>query len=185
MTRQADAALVEATAASGRRREEVIAGLLRLVTVDEEGRPTRWRVPRDALAASVIRELDAFVRRRLVITDTQNGTVVLGVAHEAFLSAWTPLAQATEENVSALRDIADVHHAIPLATLTGHHNTVHSVAFSPDGHTLASASYDNTARLWETNVDRVAARICNITPSITKSEWNQYLAGLIYQPPCE
>jgi energy-coupling factor transporter ATP-binding protein EcfA2 len=46
LTRQANAALVEAGAAGGRDCGEVIAGLLRLVTVDEQGRPTRWRVPR-------------------------------------------------------------------------------------------------------------------------------------------
>jgi len=103
LTRQADAALVEASAASGRDREEVIAGLLGLVTVDEQDRPTRWRVPRNELTGPVIRELDAFVRRRLLTTDTHNGTVVIGVAHEAFLSAWPPLTQAIEENASALR----------------------------------------------------------------------------------
>ncbi|MDQ3765030.1 MAG: AAA family ATPase, partial [Actinomycetota bacterium] len=103
LTRQADAALADATAATGRRREEVIAGLLRLVTVDEQGRPTRWRVPRDELPDPVIQEADAFVTRRLVTTDTNNGSVVVGVAHEAFLSAWPPLAQAIRDNVSALR----------------------------------------------------------------------------------
>jgi len=103
LTRQADAALADASAAGGRGRREVIAGLLRLVTVDEQGRPTRWRVPRDELPEPVIRELDAFVRRRLLTTDTDQGRVVIGVAHEAFLSAWPPLAQAIEENASALR----------------------------------------------------------------------------------
>ncbi len=103
LTRQADAALADATAAGGRRREEVIAGLLRLVTVDEQGRPTRWRVRRDELPELVNRELDVFVERRLVTTDADNGSVVVGVAHEAFLSAWPPLAQAIEENAAALR----------------------------------------------------------------------------------
>ena len=32
--------------------------------------------------------------------------------------------------------------------LTGHTDTVYSVAFSPDGHTLASGSADDTVRLW-------------------------------------
>ena len=33
--------------------------------------------------------------------------------------------------------------------LTGHTSYVSSVAFSPDGSTLASGSYDNTIRLWD------------------------------------
>jgi hypothetical protein len=105
LTRQADTALSEAIAASHRGRREVIAGLLRLVTMDDQGRPIRWRVPRDELPGPVIRELDAFVQRRLVSTDTDDdGSVVVGVAHEAFLSAWSPPAQAIKENASALRD---------------------------------------------------------------------------------
>jgi WD40 repeat protein len=103
LARQAEKALAEATAASGRRREEVIAGLLRLVTVDEQDRPTRWRISRDKLSEPVIRELNPFVERRLVTTDTDDGSVVVGVVHEAFLSAWPPLAQAITENASALR----------------------------------------------------------------------------------
>jgi hypothetical protein len=65
--------------------------------------------------------------------------------------------------------------------LTGYTNGVISVAFSPDGRTLATAS---TARLWETSIDSVAARICSITPAITMSEWERYLPGLAYLPPC-
>jgi WD40 repeat protein/energy-coupling factor transporter ATP-binding protein EcfA2 len=111
LTRQADLALADATAASGRPREAVIAGLLQMVTVDEQGRPTRWRVPRAQLSEPMIQELDAFIGRRLVTTDTERGDVVVGVAHEACLYAWPPLAQAIEQNVSALRARRAVEHA--------------------------------------------------------------------------
>ncbi len=111
LTRQADAALTDAVTAGGRSREQVIAGLLRLVTVDEQGRPTRWRVLRDGLPTPVITELDAFVERRLLTTDEDNGSGVIGVAHEAFLSAWPPLAQAITAAASALRARRAVEHA--------------------------------------------------------------------------
>ena len=35
------------------------------------------------------------------------------------------------------------------APLTGHTSAVASVAFAPDGHTLATGSADGTVRLWD------------------------------------
>jgi WD40 repeat protein/energy-coupling factor transporter ATP-binding protein EcfA2 len=103
LARQADAALAEATTATGRGSEQVVKELLRLVTVDEQGRPTRWRVRRDELPTPVAAELDAFVLRRLLATDREDGRVVIGVAHEAFLSAWPVLAAAIADASTALR----------------------------------------------------------------------------------
>ncbi|HSZ30145.1 MAG TPA: WD40 repeat domain-containing protein, partial [Pseudonocardiaceae bacterium] len=111
LARQADVALIEAMDRAGRNREDVVDGLLRLVTVDEQGSPTCWRARRDELPASVLTEWDAFVARRLLSTDTDDGTVVISVAHEAFLSAWFPLAQAITANVAALRARRAVEHA--------------------------------------------------------------------------
>ena len=111
LTRQADDALRDAVAASGRTPDEVIKSLLRLVTVDDQGRPVRWRVCRDELSAPMMLELDAFVARRLLTTDTENGNAILGVAHEAFLSTWPPLIIAITAAVSSLRARRAVEHA--------------------------------------------------------------------------
>ena len=111
LARQADAALADAMSATGRGREQVVKELLRLVTVDEQGRPTRWRVHRDELPQPVAAELAAFVTRRLLTTDRDDGRVVVAVAHEAFLSAWPPLATAITAASTALRARRQIEQA--------------------------------------------------------------------------
>lgn len=111
LARQADAALAEANATTGRNSEDIIKGLLRLVTVDEQGLPTRWRVQRDELPAPVAAEFDTFIARRLLTTDIEDGRVVVGIAHEAILSAWPPLTEAISAAASLLRNRRHIEQA--------------------------------------------------------------------------
>jgi tetratricopeptide (TPR) repeat protein len=48
-----------------------------------------------------------------------------------------------------------------LKTLKGHSSSVNSVSFSPDGKTLATASDDNTAILWNFDFENLQAEGCN------------------------
>jgi WD40 repeat protein len=129
LVRQAEAALAEAMATGGRSQDDVIRSLLRLVTVDEHGRPARWRVLRAELPAEMAVDLEPFVARRLLTTDTDNGETgaTIEMAHEAFLTEWAPLAEAVTANASALR----AHHRIEQA----------ANEWSNDGHP--------PGRLWE------------------------------------
>ncbi|GGM71110.1 TIR domain-containing protein [Dactylosporangium sucinum] len=111
LTGQADAALAAACARTGRSASAVTADLLRLVTVDDHGRPTRRRVPYDELPADVRSGLDVFADLRLLSTGDVDGQVTIGVTHEAFLTAWPPLANAIAAAGAALRARTEIERA--------------------------------------------------------------------------
>jgi len=60
------------------------------------------------------------------------------------------LAVGSQDQAVRLYDITNPRAPTFLSILTAHTDPVHAVAFSPDGHTLATASYE-TVRLWGLN----------------------------------
>jgi hypothetical protein len=79
--------------------------------MDETGRPTRRRVAYATLPDPVRDELAAFVDRHLLITDDVDGVISIGVTHEAFLTAWSPLADAVAKARVAWTPRRDSNHS--------------------------------------------------------------------------
>jgi WD40 repeat protein len=87
----------------------VLPTLLRLVTVEGDGEPTRRRVGRSSLGVDEQVVVDAFVEARLVTSRQEGGgrpgtaEAVVEVAHEALLRQWPPLRDAIEAGRAWLR----------------------------------------------------------------------------------
>ncbi|MGH3720885.1 MAG: hypothetical protein ACRDRI_18960 [Pseudonocardiaceae bacterium] len=112
LTRHADTAFTDAVRVSGLTEREVLAGLTRLVTVDETGRRARRRIKLTSLAEPLRVALGVFVDRRLLLSDTDDaGQVWLTMAHEALLTGWRPLDTATADITAALRTARTVEQA--------------------------------------------------------------------------
>ena len=111
LTRHADAALTTAVATSGLSEQEVLAGLVRLVTIDDVGRRTRRRVSKDNLPGPLAAAMQVFIDRRLLVVDSDEDGARVSVAHEALLTAWRPLDVAIADMTTALRAARAVEQA--------------------------------------------------------------------------
>lgn len=90
---------------------------------------------------------------------TQNISTLEGHSRNVFFSSFSSDGKMLAGGVDGMFKLWDINTGHPAVALEGHMDEIRSVAFSPDGITLASTSYDNTIKLWDISTGRTIATL--------------------------
>jgi len=102
-----------------------------------------------------------------------HGTILAAGSTDGTVWLWNVTNPATP---------ALITHVTDSISQAGH---IYTLAFSPDGTMLAVGNSEGTVRLWNLQPTTDAAAICATAGQpLTQAEWNAYIPGRPYAPPC-
>ncbi|MFB9469224.1 TIR domain-containing protein [Nonomuraea salmonea] len=111
LVQHADRALERATFESSLTREQVLAGLVLLVTIDDEGRRASRPVDPTKLAEAMRAAFTTFMNQRLLTGVIDGDRVRVGITHEALLTNWPALNTVIADQEAVLATVRSVEQA--------------------------------------------------------------------------
>ena len=181
-------------------------GLTRLWDISDPGRPVHLGHPLPGPASYAISVTFSPDGRTLAVGSADKkvrlwdvadlarpvllGQPLTGPAGYVYSVAFSPdgrtLAAGVTDGTVWLWQVTHPARPVLLSTLTGPARAVYSVAFAPGGASLAGGSADGTVRVWDTQPRAASTTVCATSGQLlTRSEWQIFLPGRRYAPPCE
>lgn len=103
----------------------------------------------------------------------------------SFDSRATRLAAGIGDDQIWVWDISNPSEPLSLAALSAYDGRVNDVVYGPHDRNFTAAGDARVLQTWLADADAVARALCEHPAAlITEEEWNRYLPGTEYQPPC-
>lgn len=131
--------------------------------------------------------------RRWDIADPANpieiGSPLTGPGNDVYWVDYSPdghtLAAASSDRNVWLWNVTDAADPVPYATLSDADGPLFVARFDPTGTMLAAGGSDRSIQQWVTDPAAAQTMICaSVGTPLTEQEWQVYLPGQPYDPPC-